>query len=280
MRSSLPTPRTSTPTNVARWSDSPGVKILATPSQAGKLTPDLVASQAHNFDNPHRRRPRVVSITQSTELGTCYSIAEVAALCEQAHDLGMTVHMDGARVANAAAALGTPLQAFTTDVGVDVLSFGGTKNGLMFGDLVVVLKPNAIRGSAGQDASAPAGAPGGVEYLRKMSMQLASKMRFISVQFEALLSGELWLTNAAHANAMARALAAAVSGIPGVEVLYPVDTNAVFARLSEEAIGRLHERKFQFYVDEPTCVARWMTAFDTTDNDVREFATAIAEAVA
>lgn len=176
----------------------------------------------------------------------------------------MLVHLDGARITNAAAALGVPLRAFTTDAGVDVLSFGGTKAGMMFGEAVVVLNPGAVRG---------------LRYLRKSAMQLASKMRFVSVQFEALLAGDLWLRNARNANAMARRLAEAVRGIPGVEVTRRVEANAVFAILPPEVTERLRKR-FRFYTwNEAVGEVRWMTAFDTTEADVDVFAAALAEEI-
>jgi len=206
-----------------------------------------------------------VSITQTTELGTCYTVDEIAAICEHAHGLGLLVHLDGARISNAAATLGVPFREFTTDVGVDVLSFGGTKNGLMFGEAVVVLNPDAVVG---------------VPYLRKTAMQLASKMRFVSVQLEALLGGDLWLRNASHANAMAQRLAAAVGDIDGVVVDRPVQANSVFAVLPAEVTAKLQE-KHRFYVwDEHTGEVRWMASFDTTAEDIDRFAADIAEAMA
>ncbi len=242
-----------------------GLKLLPVRTPDGKLTPALVDQEARGFDDVHRAQPQVVSITQTTELGTAYSVDELAALCEHAHGLGMRVHLDGARISNAAASLGVPLRAFTTDVGVDVLSFGGTKNGLMLGEVVVVLDP----------AAAP-----GVEYVRKSSMQLASKMRFVSAQFEALLGTDLWLRNATHANAMAQRLEAAVRGIDGVAVQRPVQANAVFAVLPKPVTARLQKR-FRFYTwDEATGEVRWMTTFDTTEADVDVFAAAIREEMA
>ncbi|MBB4916113.1 threonine aldolase family protein [Streptosporangium saharense] len=241
---------------------SAGLKLLTVPTPDGRLTPELIDTQAWGFGDEHRAQPRVVSITQATELGTLYTPEEVRAICEHAHQLGMLVHLDGARATNAAAALGVPLRAFTTDAGVDVLSFGGTKAGLMFGEAIVVLNPDAVRG---------------LRYLRKNSMQLASKMRFVSVQFEALLAGDLWLRNARNANAMAARLAEAVRRIPGVEVPRAVQANAVFAILPAEVTQRLQKR-FRFYTwNEATGEVRWMTAFDTTEADVDAFAAAVAE---
>ncbi|GHH63165.1 threonine aldolase [Streptosporangium violaceochromogenes] len=241
-----------------------GLKLLTVATSDGKLTPELIDLQAWGFGDEHRAQPRVVSITQTTELGTLYTPHQIAAVCEHAHGRGMLVHLDGARVTNAAAALGVPLRAFTADAGVDVLSFGGTKAGMMFGEAVVVLNPGAVRG---------------LRYLRKSAMQLASKMRFVSVQFEALLAGELWLRNARNANAMARRLAEAVREIPGVEVTRRVEANAVFAILPPEVTERLRKR-FRFYTwNEATGEVRWMTAFDTTEADVDVFAAALAEEI-
>jgi threonine aldolase len=242
-----------------------GLKLLSSPTTSGKLTPELIDQHAWGFGDVHRSQPRVVSITQTTELGTCYSLEEMAAICDHAHGLGLLVHVDGARISNAAATLGLPLRAFTTDVGVDVLSFGGTKNGLMFGEAVVVLNPDAVVG---------------VDYLRKSAMQLTSKMRFVSAQLDALLDGDLWLRNASHSNAMAQRLAAAVSSIDGVLVDRPVQANAVFAVLPAQVTQRLQE-KHRFYVwDEHTGEVRWMCSFDTTEDDIDAFAADIKAAMA
>ncbi|MGW5355523.1 threonine aldolase family protein [Streptomyces sp. NPDC004031] len=242
-----------------------GLKLLTVSTPDGKLTPELIDRQAYGFDDEHRARPQVVSIAQTTELGTCYTPQEVAAICDHAHQLGLAVHMDGARLANAAATLKVPLARFTSEAGVDILSFGGTKNGLLFGECVVVLDPDRVRG---------------LRYLRKLSMQLASKMRFVSVQFEALLAGDLWLRSAGHANAMARRLEAAVRGVEGVRVTRAVQSNAVFAVLPREVSERLQKR-FRFYFwDESTGEVRWMCAFDTTEADVDGFAAAVAEELA
>ncbi|MEV5890740.1 threonine aldolase family protein [Nonomuraea fuscirosea] len=239
-----------------------GIKLLTVPTPDGKLTPELIDRQAWGFGDVHRAQPKVVSISNTTELGTLYTAAEIAAICAHAHDLGLLVHLDGSRITNAAAALDVPLCALSTDAGVDVLSFGGTKIGLLYGEAVVVLNPDAATG---------------VDYLRKTFMQLSSKMRFVSVQFEALLSGDLWLRNARRANAMARRLADAVRDIPGVELARPVEANAVFAVLPGDAAERLRKR-FRFYTwDESTGEVRWMCAFDTTEEDVDAFAAALAE---
>ncbi|MBB4921818.1 threonine aldolase family protein [Kitasatospora kifunensis] len=239
-----------------------GIKLHNVATPDGKLTPELIDLQAYGWDDEHRASPLAVSITQSTELGTLYTAEEVRAICEHAHERGMLVHMDGSRLANAAASLGRPFREFTTDAGVDVLSFGGTKNGLLLGEAVVVLNPEKVRN---------------IKYLRKMSMQLASKMRFVSVQFEALLTGDLWLRNAGHANAMAQRLATAVGAIEGVTLVRPVQANAVFAILPREVSERLQKRYRFYFWDEQTGEVRWMTAFDTTEADIDAFAAAIAE---
>jgi threonine aldolase len=242
-----------------------GLKLLSVPTAQGKLTPELVEVAAGGRGDEHRAQPRVVSITQSTELGTLYSVDEIAAIVDCAHARDLAVHLDGARIANAAAALDVPMCAFTTDVGVDVVSFGGTKNGMMLGECVVVLNPEAVRGMV---------------FLRKLSMQLASKMRFVSAQFDALLSGDLWLRNARHANAMAGRLESAVRDLDGVEVQRPVEVNSVFAILPAAVTARL-QSGYPFYVwDEGTGEVRWMTAFDTTEADVDGFAAALRSEMA
>lgn len=242
-----------------------GLKLLTVPTPDGKLTPELIDRQAWGWEDEHRAMPQVVSITQNTELGTVYTVDEIRAIVEHAHAKGMKVHLDGARIANAAASLDVPMRAFTNAVGVDVISYGGTKNGMLFGEAVVVLNPDAVSH---------------MKHLRKLSMQLASKMRFVSVQLEALLAKDLWLRNARHANAMAQRLAAGVRELDGVEILYPVQANAVFARLPQEVTRRLQER-FRFYFwDEAAGDVRWMCAFDTTEDDVDAFLQALKEELA
>jgi threonine aldolase len=241
-----------------------GLKLLAIETSDGKLTPELVEPRLIRFGDEHAVQPRVVSITQSTELGTLYAPEEIAALAEQAHARGMLLHVDGARLSNAAAALGLPLRAITTDVGADVVSFGGTKNGMMLGEAIVFL-------GAGLGAE--------VAFLRKQSMQLASKMRFLAAQFEALLSGDLWRITAAHANAMAARLAAAVEGVAGITVTQRVQANAVFAVLPPGVAEELQAR-WRFYVwDEHTGEVRWMCSWDTTEEDVDAFAADLAAAM-
>ncbi|MFE6224000.1 MULTISPECIES: low specificity L-threonine aldolase [unclassified Streptomyces] len=242
-----------------------GLKLLTVPTPDGKLTPELIDRQAWGWEDEHRAMPQVVSITQNTELGTVYTVDEIRAIVEHAHAKGMKVHLDGARIANAAASLDVPMRAFTNAVGVDVISYGGTKNGMLFGEAVIVLNPDAVSH---------------MKHLRKLSMQLASKMRFLSVQLEALLAKDLWLRNARHANAMARRLADGVRALDGVEILYPVQANAVFARLPHEVSRRLQKR-FRFYFwDEQAGDVRWMCSFDTTEDDVDAFLQALKEELA
>ncbi|WP_216902024.1 threonine aldolase family protein [Nocardia alni] len=237
-----------------------GIKIYPVESPDGKLTPELVDRQSWGRGHEHRAQPLAVSLTQSTEMGTCYSIEEIRALCDHAHDQGMMVHLDGARLANAAAHLGAGLGEITTDAGVDIVSFGGTKNGLMMAEAVVVLTPERIDE---------------ITYLRMSSTQLVSKMRFVSVQLEALLAGNLWLRNALHANAMATRLATAAARIEGVRIARPVQSNGVFAVLPPEVAERLRKR-FPFHTwDESTGEVRWMCAFDTTPQDVDAFVEAL-----
>ncbi|MHA7264581.1 threonine aldolase family protein [Arthrobacter sp. TMN-37] len=238
-----------------------GMKLLPVPTPDGKLTPELIDREAWGWGDAHRAQPLAVSITQTTELGTLYTVEEIRAIADHCHARGMHLHMDGARLANAAAALGLPLRAFTRDAGVDILSFGGTKNGLMFGECVVVLNPAASSG---------------LEYLRKMNMQLASKMRFVSAQLIALLEDGLWLRSASHANAMAARLTEAVRGIDGVRLTQETKANAVFAILDPAAADRIR-KQFRFYDwDQATGEVRWMCSFDTTEQDVDAFAAAIA----
>jgi len=241
-----------------------GIKLLTLPTTDGKLTPELVDKWIVRIGDEHAIQPGAVSVTQSTELGTLYSPDELRALADQAHANGMRLHIDGARLANAAAALDVPLRAITTDVGADVVSFGGTKAGLMLGEAIVLLG----------DDLAPA-----MPYLRKQSMQLASKMRFVAAQFEALLEGELWRRAAGHANLMAARLAEAVRDVPGVRITHTVQANVVFAILPPGVAERLQE-EWGFYTwDEHTGEVRWMCSHDTRAEDVDAFAAAVAAAV-
>ena len=241
-----------------------GFKLLPVDTTDGKLTPELVAPKLIRFGDEHAAQPRVVSITQSTELGTVYDPDEIRALSDQAHARGMLLHVDGARLANAAAALDCPLAAITTDAGVDVLSFGATKNGAMAAEAVVLLKADL---------------DDGVQFLRKQSMQLASKMRFISAQLEALLTGDRWREPAAHANAMARRLHDALAGVDGVRFNQLVQANALFVVLPPGVAEEL-QREWRFYTwDESTGEVRWMCSWDTTPEQVDAFAEAVRDSV-
>ena len=242
-----------------------GLKLWTVPTSDGKLTPELIATQVFDTGFVHRAQQAVVTITQSTEMGTVYSPAEVKAIADYCHGQGLTLHLDGARISIAAASLGVPFRAFTTDAGVDIVSFGGTKIGAMLSEAVVVLNP--------EYAAA-------VPFVRKTYMQLASKMRFISAQLLALLDNDLWLRNATHANAMAARLAEGVRSIPGVSITQPVQANAVFAVLPMAVTERLQE-DFHFYVwNHQTGEVRWMCAWDTTEADIDTFVAAISNEMA
>jgi len=236
-----------------------GLKLWTIPTPDGKLTPELLDTQAWGFGVVHRSQPGVVSVTQTTEYGTAYTPDELRVLADHAHGLGLRVHLDGARLANAAATLGCTLAEAAH--GADIISLGATKNGGMMSEAVVILDPELASR---------------VDFLRKTSMQLASKMRFISAQLLALFDGDLWLRNATYANGMAQELARRVSEIDGVTVTQAVQANAVFALLSPEATTRLQER-FRFYTwNEHTGEVRWMCAWDTTLADIEAFTAAIA----
>lgn len=242
-----------------------GCKLMTVPAPGGKLTPELLRPYLAHLGNEHHNQPRAISISQPTELGVLYTPLEIRALADFAHAHRMWLHMDGARIANACAALECTAAELTVKVGVDAVSFGGTKNGLMFGEAVVFFRAELSRD---------------FQYLRKQGMQLCSKMRFISAQFLALLSDGLWLENARRANAMARLLADRLSGAPGVELTQPVQTNAVFARLAPAAIERLQAR-FAFYTwNHQEHVVRWMTSFATTKAEVEAFAEAVRQEAA
>ena len=238
-----------------------GCKLLPVPAPDGKLTPELVASRLGGRGDEHRAQPRVVAITPVTEVGTCYTLEELRRLGEFCRATGLLVYMDGARLANAAAFLGC--SASELAAGADVLSFGGTKNGGMGAEALIVMNAS-LAAAAG--------------FLRKQQMQLASKMRFLAAQFAALLEDQLWLRNARHANAMARRLADGISGVPGVRLQQPVESNGVFAALDPGLIEPL-QREWSFHIwDEARHVVRWMTAFDTSEDDVDAFVAGIRAA--
>lgn len=235
-----------------------GSKLLTVPTPDGKLDPDLVSARLTDRGDVHRAQPRVVQIAQVTELGTCYSLDELSQLSHFCKTEGLYLHVDGARLANAAAYLGCDLADLAA--GMDVLTFGGTKNGALAAEAVIVMRDELV-------ASAP--------FRRKQQMQLGSKMRFMAAQFTALMDDKLWLRGAQHANDMAARLAAGIADIPGVTIRYPVQSNAVFATLNPERIATL-QQEWTFYVwNDAENVVRWMTAFDTTEEDVDVFLDAI-----
>ena len=240
-----------------------GAKLLDVPTVDGKLTPELLSSRLTGFGDQHHVQARVASISQSTELGTVYTPDEISALARTAHAAGLLLQMDGARLVNAAEALGLELRELTSDCGVDVLTLGGTKSGLLGAEAVVFLRPELAADYL---------------YARKQGTQLASKMRFISAQLLCLFEGDLWRETAGHANAMARRLGDLVAATRGAELAYPLQANAVFAALPAVAIERLHER-YHFYVwDEDAGVVRLMCSWQTTPADIDELAAALAEA--
>src|SRR5713101_4025804 len=241
-----------------------GCKLIPIATRDGKLTVESVAHAYHGIGDQHHVQPRVISITQATEMGTVYRPEEIQALASFAHEREMFVHTDGARISNAAASLGQTLRQATRDLGVDVLSFGGTKNGAIGAEAVVFFDKKLSHDFL---------------YLRKQGMQLASKMRFISAQFAALLTGDLWLKSAQHANRMARLLQKKLSEIPQVKIIYKVEANGVFARIPRGAIARLQKRYFFYVWNEQQSVVRWMCSFDTTEQDVKQFARFVAETV-
>jgi len=241
-----------------------GCKLIPLPHQHGKITLESVRHAYHGIGDEHHAQPRVISITQSTEMGTVYKPQEVQSLARFAHEHDMFLHMDGARIANAAAALGQTLRQATRDLGVDVLTFGGTKNGILGGEAVVFFHPDQSRDFL---------------YLRKQSMQLASKMRFVAAQFEALLTNDLWRRSAEHANRMALVLEKELSRIPGVRIAWPVEANGVFCQIPPHAIEKIKQRYFFYVWIEEESIVRWMCSFDTTEEDIRTFVEVVAEAV-
>ncbi|HEX3978372.1 MAG TPA: low specificity L-threonine aldolase [Solirubrobacteraceae bacterium] len=240
-----------------------GVKLLTVATPDGKLTPDHVRARVSRVGDEHAVQPRLVTVTQSTEYGTRYSTEETRALADTAHELGLVLHMDGSRLSNAAAGLGCGLGELATEVGVDVLSLGGTKNGLVLGEAVVFLNPALADGA---------------KYLRKQTLQLASKGRFLAAQFVAMFEGDLWRRNAAHANEMAARLAGRLVEVPGVTVTQRVEANGVFAVIARNAADAVRAQ-WPFYTwDETKNEERLMCSWDTTTEDVDAFADALTEA--
>ena len=233
-----------------------GCKLLPVETENGKLTPEAIEAHLTGFNFEHHSQPKVISISQVTEMGTLYQPEEIRALSGLAHRHNMYLHMDGARIANAAAALDLPFRGFTRDCGVDVLSFGGTKNGMMMGEAVVFFNPDLTAET---------------KYLRKQSMQLFSKMRYVSAQFTAYFNNGLWKRSALHANKMAKMLAENISAIPQVRITQKVEANGVFAVIPREIIAPLQEKFFFYIWNDKINEVRWMTSFDTTESEILEF---------
>jgi threonine aldolase len=242
-----------------------GSTIAPIPHRDGKLDPAALAPYLHWLGSEHHPQPAVVSISQATEMGTLYSLDELGALCEAAHAAGLLVHLDGARIANAVDALGADVRTMVRDTGVDLMTFGLTKDGAMYGETVVFLRPDLAE-------RAP--------FVRKQAGQLSSKTRFIAAQVLALLEDDLWIRNAAHANAMARRLASAVADVPGVDLLAPPAVNAVFAAVPASAIVPLQAWSFFWEWDLEASLVRWMTSFSTTEDDVDRFVAGVRAIVA
>lgn len=233
-----------------------GCKLIPVEPVHGKVTLEAVLPHLKGFDFEHHSQPRVISISQVTEMGTVYQPEEIKALANLAHQHGMLLHMDGARIANAAISLGLDFKAFTKDCGVDVLSFGGTKNGMMLGEAVLFFHPDLTKLT---------------KYIRKQSMQLYSKMRFVGAQFVAYLENDLWKEPATHANKMAKLLEAEIAQIPEIRITEPVDANGIFAEVPAEIIEPLQEEFFFYMWNEQTSEVRWMCSFDTTEEEIHDF---------
>ena len=233
-----------------------GCKLLPVETADGKLSIEGIKKHMHGFGFEHHAQPKVISITQASEMGTVYTVEEIRKIADYAHEKGLLLHMDGARISNAAVSLGRGFKDFTADAGVDILSFGGTKNGMMYGEAVVFFN-KALASD--------------FKYRRKQGMQLASKMRFISAQFLAFLKNDLWERNAEHSNKMAELLEQEVKKIPGIQITQKVEANGVFAILPRELIPELQEEYFFYIWDEERGEVRWMTSFDTTVEDIMGF---------
>lgn len=232
-----------------------GCKVLTVDTTDGKIDVESIAKHMHGFDFEHHSQPKVISITQSTEMGTVYTVSEIKKIADFAHSGGMLLHMDGARIANAAVSLSLPFKAFTRDAGVDILSFGGTKNGMMFGEAVCFLTP---------------GISNDFKYIRKQSMQLASKMRFISAQYKAYFSNDLWKKCASHSNAMAMILAGRLRDLEGIKITQTVQSNGVFAIIQADIAEKVRAHTFFYPWDEKTSEYRLMCSWDTTEKDIHD----------
>lgn len=233
-----------------------GCKLLSVRTEDGKLTVEQIKPFLEHVGFEHHVQPRVISVSQSTEMGTVYTPRELQALSSFAHKNGMLLHMDGARIANAAASLKSEFKKITTDVGVDILSFGGAKNGMMFGEAVVFFDRKLSID---------------FKYIRKQGTHLPSKMRFIATQFEALLSNDLWRKNAEHANRMAQVLASELEKIPKIKITQRVESNGVFAIVPKRYVALLQKKYFFYVWNEATSEVRFMTSFDTTEDDIKDF---------
>lgn len=234
-----------------------GCKLIGLPTTNGKIYADQVENRIQRLGDQHHPQAKVISISQSTEYSTVYTAEEVKSLSEIAKKYNFYLHMDGARISNAAVSLGQDFRNFTKDAGVDVLSFGGTKNGMMFGEAVVFFNPAVAKQFA---------------YIRKQGMQLHSKMRFITAQFDALLSNDLWKRSASHANSMAKRLEHALRQIPQIKVTQAVDGNGVFAIIPKEITEALQQEFFFYVWNDRTNECRLMCSFDTTEKEVDQFA--------
>ena len=241
-----------------------GCKLLSIRTPDGKIRVEQIRPFLHGVGFEHHVQPRVISVSQATEMGTVYTKSELKTLARFAHDHNMLLHVDGARIANAAVSLNASLKDITVAAGVDVLSFGGAKNGMMYGEAVVFL--NKKFGD-------------GFKYIRKQGMHLPSKMRFISAQFEALLSGDLWRRSASHANRMARVLAGELEKVPGIKLTQPVEANGVFAVIPEKFIPALQKKYFFYVWNEEISECRFMASFDTTEEDVHDFVSLVRKTI-
>ena len=239
-----------------------GCKLLTIPTTDGKIYPDQIEARIQRVDDQHHPQAKAISVSQTTEYGTVYSVEELKAISAVAKKHGLYFHMDGSRISNAAVSLKEDFKSFTVDIGVDVLSFGGTKNGMMFGEAIVILNPEVASN---------------FKYIRKQGMQLHSKMRFITAQFEALLSNDLWKRNARHANVMASYFKEKLVSIPGVKITQSVDANVIFAMLPQKAIEPLQQLYYFYIWNEKTLEVRIMCAFDTDQSDIDKFVKKLKE---
>jgi threonine aldolase len=241
-----------------------GCKLLNIRTPDGKIRVEQIKPFMHGIGFEHHVQPRVISVSQATEMGTVYTKSELKTLARFAHDNNMLLHVDGARIANAAVSLNASLKDITVDAGVDVLSFGGAKNGMMYGEAVVFLNKKLGEG---------------FKYIRKQGMHLPSKMRFISAQFEVLLAGDLWRRSAAHANRMARVLGSELEKVPGIKLTQPVEANGVFAVIPEKYIAALQKKYFFYVWNEEISECRFMASFDTTEEDIHDFVSLVRKIV-